>query len=64
VLHAEEVVTRTQVLERVWERDRDPDSNVIDALVARLRAKLKELGATARIETVRGFGFMLTAKSE
>jgi DNA-binding response OmpR family regulator len=61
VLHADEVVTRTQVLERVWERDRDPDSNVIDALVARLRAKLKELGATARIETVRGFGFMLTA---
>ncbi|MFL5580423.1 MAG: winged helix-turn-helix domain-containing protein, partial [Gemmatimonadaceae bacterium] len=61
VLHADEVVTRTQVLERVWERDRDPDSNVIDALVARLRAKLKELDATARIETVRGFGFMLTA---
>jgi DNA-binding response OmpR family regulator len=61
VLHADEVVTRTQVLERVWERDRDPDSNVIDALVARLRAQLKELDATARIETVRGFGFMLTA---
>ena len=60
LLHAEEVVTRTQVLEQVWERTRDPDSNVVDALVARLRARLRDHGATARVATVRGFGFMLS----
>lgn len=52
-------VTRTQVLEKVWERDRDPDSNVIDVLVARLRAKLREADAEARISTARGFGFVM-----
>lgn len=60
LLHAEAVVTRSQVLERVWERSRDPDSNVIDALIARLRAKLTRGSADARILTVRGFGFRLT----
>jgi DNA-binding response OmpR family regulator len=52
-------VTRTQVLEHVWERQRDPDSNVIDVMIARLRAKLRDAGATARIATERGFGFVL-----
>ena len=60
LLHAEAVVTRSQVLERVWERSRDPDSNVIDALIARLRAKLTRGSSDARILTVRGFGFRLT----
>ena len=54
-------VTRTQVLKKVWERDRDPDSNVIDVLVARLRAKLREVDASAKIATARGFGFVLEA---
>lgn len=52
-------VTRTQVLEHVWERDRDPDSNVIDVLVARLRAKLRDAEANAKISTARGFGFVI-----
>jgi DNA-binding response OmpR family regulator len=59
-LHAEEVLTRTQLLEQVWERNRDPDSNVIDVHVGRLRAKLQAAGGRARIVTVRGVGFMLT----
>jgi len=62
VAHAEEAVTRTQLLERVWERTRDPDSNVIDVHVARLRAKLREHPEAPRIATLRGTGFMLTAK--
>ena len=60
VLHADTVVTRSQILDHVWERDRDPDSNVIDALVARLRSKLRSMGATPQLATVRGFGFMLS----
>ena len=61
VAHAEEAVTRTQLLERVWERSRDPDSNVIDVHVARLRAKLRAFEGAPRITTLRGVGFMLTA---
>lgn len=59
LLSAGQPVTRTQVLEHVWERDRDPDSNVIDVLVARLRAKLRDTQATAKISTARGFGFVI-----
>ena len=61
VAHAEEAVTRTQLLERVWERTRDPDSNVIDVHVARLRGKLRAYAGAPRITTLRGVGFMLTA---
>ena len=64
VQHADEAVTRTQLLEHVWERTRDPDSNVIDVHVARLRAKLREHEGAPRIATLRGVGFMLTAKDE
>ena len=64
LLHVGQPVTRTQVLEKVWERDRDPDSNVIDVLVARLRAKLREAAATAKIATSRGFGFVMEEQQE
>jgi DNA-binding response OmpR family regulator len=63
LLHVGQVVTRTQILERVWERQRDPDSNVIDALVARLRSKIRDARATAELATVRGFGFSLALAS-
>jgi DNA-binding response OmpR family regulator len=61
VSHADQAVTRTQLLERVWDRSRDPDSNVIDVHVARLRSKLRDFDGAPRIETLRGVGFMLTA---
>ena len=64
VAHAEQVVTRSTLLEKVWERTRDPDSNVIDVHVARLRSKLKDAEGTPRIATVRGVGFMLTQSTE
>ena len=60
IAHAEQVVTRSALLEHVWERTRDPDSNVIDVHVARLRGKLREGDGIPRIATVRGVGFMLT----
>ena len=47
------VVSRTELGEHLYERDRDPDSNVLDVLVSRLR---RRLGADL-IETVRGRGF-------
>lgn len=64
LLHAESVVTRTDLLEKVWDFHFDPGSNVVDVHVARLRAKLRRYGADARVATVRGAGFMLTASED
>jgi DNA-binding response OmpR family regulator len=64
LVHAESVVTRTELLEKVWDFNFDPGSNVVDVHIARLRAKLRRYGATARLATVRGAGFMLTARGE
>lgn len=60
-LAADRVVTRTELSEHVYERDRDPDSNVLDVLIGRIRRKLP----APLIETVRGRGFMIRqAKGE
>ena len=59
MLHAGEVVSRTELLEKVWEIDFDPQSNIVDVHVARLRSKLTRSPAAPQLETVRGFGFRL-----
>jgi DNA-binding response OmpR family regulator len=64
LLHAEQVVTRTELLEKVWDFHFDPGSNVVDVHIARLRGKLRRYGALARLATVRGAGFMLTARGD
>jgi DNA-binding response OmpR family regulator len=61
VLNADEVVTRSELLEKVWDFHFDPGSNVVDVHVARLRAKLREANAAVRLDTVRGIGFVLGA---
>ena len=53
----ERIVSRSELLDHVYERDGDPDSNVIDALIVRVRRKI----GAERIETVRGRGFRLRA---
>ena len=53
----ERVFTRTQMLEHVWGYDFDPQTNVVDVYVRRLRNKLGEGGR--RIDTVRGVGYRL-----
>lgn len=58
------VVTRTTLLEKVWDMNFDPGSNVVDVCVARLRKKLEESGATLKIATRRGMGFVLAAREE
>jgi two-component system, OmpR family, response regulator len=55
------VVTRTALLEKVWDLQFDPGSNVVDVHVARLRGKLQRSGSTVSVTTVRGSGFMLEA---
>jgi DNA-binding response OmpR family regulator len=60
IQHAEEVVTRSELLEKVWDLHFDPGSNVVDVHIARLRNKLREYGAIPRLVTVRGAGYVLT----
>jgi two-component system, OmpR family, response regulator len=60
LLRPSRVVSRTELLEKVWDIRFDPGSNVVDVHVARLRAKLQRAKSRAQIETVRGAGFMLT----
>jgi two-component system OmpR family response regulator len=64
LLHADQVVSRTELLDKVWNMKFDPGSNVVDAHVARLRQKLRQIISTPEIRTVRGIGFMLSAKPE
>jgi two-component system OmpR family response regulator len=53
------VVTRTELLEKVWDMSFDPETNVVDVHVSNLRGKLEEGGAPRLIQTVRGVGFAL-----
>jgi DNA-binding response OmpR family regulator len=53
-------LSRTELLEKVWDITFDPGSNVVDVHVARLRRKLRTAKASASIVTVRGVGFALT----
>lgn len=57
--HAGEVVTRQMLLAQVWKLAFDPQTNVIDVNLVRLRRKLDEDGAPACLETVRGVGYRL-----
>jgi DNA-binding response OmpR family regulator len=62
LLNPDRVVTRTELLEKVWDMHFDPGSNVVDVHVTRLRGKLRSAGAASTVETVRGSGFLLTTR--
>lgn len=53
------VFTRTQLLERVWGYDFDPQTNLVDVNIQRLRKKIDRPGEDSWIETVRGVGYRL-----
>ncbi|NIP58461.1 MAG: hypothetical protein GWM92_09985 [Gemmatimonadetes bacterium] len=59
LLHAEEVVRRTELLEKVWDLHFDPMSNVVDVHVANLRKKLRSDGGSPLVHTIRGVGYVL-----
>lgn len=58
--HRGEVVTRTMLLEGVWDYHFDPGTNVIDVHISRLRRKIDEEGEPPLIHTVRGAGYRLS----
>jgi len=57
--HAGQVVTRTMLLEQVWDYHFDPQTNVIDVHISRLRGKIDKGFAKPLLHTVRGAGYML-----
>ena len=59
LLHPEEVVRRTTLLEKVWDMHFDPESNVVDVHVGNVRRKLHAAAGEELIHTVRGVGFSL-----
>ena len=62
VRNAGHIVTRTMLLENVWDYHFDPQTNVIDVHVSRLRGKLDKGFATPLLQTVRGAGYMIRAR--
>lgn len=60
--HVDHVVTRTMLLENVWDLHFDPHTNVVETHVSRLRSKIDRGREVALIRTVRGSGYSLRAR--
>ncbi len=61
--HVDQVVTRTMLLENVWDLHFDPHTNVVETHISRLRTKLDRGRPAPLIHTVRGCGYCLRASS-
>jgi DNA-binding response OmpR family regulator len=59
--NAGRVVSKTMILSRVWNYSFDPQTNVVDVLVSRLREKIDRPFGTKLLQTVRGVGYVLRA---
>jgi two-component system OmpR family response regulator len=57
--NAERAVTRTMLLERVWGFHFDPQTNIVETHISRMRAKINEGGKPDLIETIRGVGYRM-----
>ncbi len=60
MLHAGEVLSKTELTDHIYEQDHDRDSNVIEVFIKRLRSKLDPDKSLNPIETLRGRGYRLT----
>jgi two-component system, OmpR family, response regulator len=61
--HADQVVTRTMLIENVWDYHFDPQTNVIDVHVSRLRQKIDSGFVASLLHTVRGVGYKLSVNA-
>jgi two-component system OmpR family response regulator len=59
----DKIVTRTMLLEKVWEYNFDPQTNVIDVHISRLRNKIDKGFSYPMIETIRGAGYKISSQS-
>jgi two-component system, OmpR family, response regulator len=63
VRHQGQVVTRTMLLESVWDLYFDPQTNVIDVQISRLRRKIDKDFSPPLLHTLRGVGYMISANA-
>lgn len=61
MLHADQVVTRTMLLENVWDYHFDPQTNVVDVHISKLRQKIEAVNETQLLRTIRNSGYILSA---
>jgi two-component system copper resistance phosphate regulon response regulator CusR len=54
-----EVVSRTEIVEQVWDMNFDSDTNVVEVMIRRLRAKVDDPFKKKLIHTIRGVGYVL-----
>lgn len=59
--HAGQIVTRTMLLENVWQLHFDPQTNIVESHMSRLRAKLDRDAEYEAIQTIRGAGYIIRA---
>lgn len=64
MLHAGEVVSKTDLTEHLYEEDADRDSNVLEVFIRRLRKKLDPDGTLSPIETLRGRGYRMRSSPD
>lgn len=64
MMNPDRVLTRTMLLEAVWDYRFDPQTNVIDVHVSRLRSKIEAKGERPLIQTERGTGYKMTANPQ
>ncbi|MFT5950699.1 MAG: two-component system OmpR family response regulator [Francisella sp.] len=61
--HKNEVISKNMILKEVWDYDFDPQTNVVEVHISRLRNKLTENGGADMIKTMRGFGYVIQEQS-
>jgi DNA-binding response OmpR family regulator len=59
--NAERVVSKTMILEHVWDYSFDPQTDVVDVLICRVRSKIERDFDKKLIHTIRGVGYVLKA---
>jgi DNA-binding response OmpR family regulator len=57
----ERIVSKTMILEHIWDYSFDPQTNVVDVLISRLRSKVDKDFDKKMIHTIRGVGYVLKA---
>ncbi len=60
--HQNQVLTRTQIAEHVWNFDFASDTNVVDVYIGYLRRKIEGEGSAPLIHTARGVGYQISAE--
>ncbi len=64
IRNAGHVVSKTMIMERVWDYNFDPGTNVVEARISKLRDKVDKDFATPLIHTLRGLGYVLKGKDD